>query len=386
MRLESANDGLSVYLGSRLVGRLAQAAGGLVAFQYDRTWQERGFSINPYSLPLTDEVFIPDYDPYQGLFGVFNDSLPDGWGALLLDRMLRRQGIAPASVTPLMRLAIVGASGRGALRYEPEADFPRDAMENDLDQLSVWCQDILEDRPVDDLDAAFAAGGSSGGARPKAYVQDDEGSWLVKFPSGMDPEGIGRLEYDYALCAKACGIDMPDVRLMPSKLCEGYFATRRFDRREDGTRIHMLSASGIVEVSHRVPALDYESLFQISYFLKGGRDDAEQLFRLMCFNVFAHNQDDHSNNFSWLCEDGVWSLSPAYDLTFSQGLGGEHATSVLGNGRPNMDDVLALAKKVGLPGRWARSTAQDIQTACHDLLKEHHTIVVTGQQSRKETR
>lgn len=372
MRLESAAEGLRVYLDSRLVGRLAQTANGLVAFQYDAAWQETGFSINPYSLPLTDEVFVPGYDPFDGLYGVFHDSLPDGWGALLLDRMLRREGINPQTVTPLMRLAIVGATGRGALRYEPEADFPRESVSRDLDQLSLQCRDILENRPVDNLDAAFAVGGSSGGARPKAYIKDETGNWLVKFPSSLDPEGIGRMEYDFALCARACGIDMSDVRLIPSKLCDGFFATRRFDVRDDGSRVHMASAGGIVEISHRLPVLDYENLFQISFFLTGSTDEAEQLFRRMCFNVFAHNQDDHSNNFSWLCEEGTWRLSPAYDLTYSQGPGGEHATTVLGSGRPGMDDVLALAKKVGLPAKRASAAAQEIRAACHELLEGLH--------------
>ena len=368
MRLESVDEGLHVFLGERLVGRLAQTPGGLVAFQYDAAWLETGFSLNPYSLPLTDEVFVPDYEPFDGLFGVFHDSLPDGWGALLLDRMLRKEGINPLDVTPLMRLAIVGSSGRGALRYEPEADFPREDVGFDLDRLCSWCQDILEDRPVQDLDAAFAAGGSSGGARPKAYIKDETGNWLVKFPSSLDPEGIGRIEYAYAQCARECGISLPDVRLMPSKRCEGYFATRRFDLMDDGARVHMVSAGGIVEVSHRMPVLDYENLFQISFFLTGAADETEQLFRRMCFNVFAHNQDDHSNNFSWLCENGIWRLSPAYDLTYAQGPGGEHATCVLGNGRPGMEDVLELAKKVGLPVKQARTAAQDIQEACRRLL------------------
>lgn len=372
MRLENADDGLSVFLGDRFVGRLAQTVGGLVAFQYDAGWMETGYSINPYSLPLTDEVFVPGFNPFDGLFGVFHDSLPDGWGALLLDRMLRREGINPQTVTPIMRLAIVGSGGRGALRYEPEAVFPRGSVDCDLDRLSVRCQDILENRPVEDLDAAYALGGSSGGARPKAYIKDGSGNWLVKFPSSLDPEGIGRMEYDYALCAEACGINIPDVRLIPSKLCEGFFATHRFDLLDDGSRVHMVSAGGIVEVSHRIPALDYESLFQISFFLTGSSDEADQLFRRMCFNVFAHNQDDHSNNFSWLCEDGRWRLSPAYDLTFSQGPGGEHATSVLGNGRPGMDDVLTLAKKVGLPAKRARAIARDIQAACQELLGSLH--------------
>ena len=375
MRLESPNDGLKVYIDDRLVGRLAQASNGLVAFQYSDEWQRGGFSINPYSLPLSNEVFLPTYDPFDGLFGVFHDSLPDGWGALLLDRMLLREGIDPTTVTPLTRLAIVGSSGKGALRYEPEAGFVRSKTTTDLDVLASWCQDILDDHPIDDLDAVYAAGGSSGGARPKAYVEDEQGSWIVKFPSSLDPEGIGKLEYDYALCARECGIHVSEVRLMPSKRCEGYFATRRFDVSPHGTRRHMVSASGIVEVSHRIPALDYESLFQISYLLTGGRDEAEQLYRLMCFNVFAHNCDDHSNNFSWLCDEGTWRLSPAYDLTYSKGMGGEHATSILGNGCPQMDDVLALAKEVGLSARKARTIACDIQARCHELLIAHELPV-----------
>ena len=368
MRLAQPDDGLRVYLGPDLVGRLAQQTDGLVAFQYAGSWLEAGYSINPYSLPLERELFLPDFEPFRGLFGAFHDSLPDGWGALLLDRMLRREGMNPVEVSPLLRLAIVGASGKGALRYEPEAEFPRENLACDLDVLAAWCQDVLQDKPVDDLDAVYAAGGSSGGARPKAYVEDEEGFWLVKFPSNLDPAGIGTMEYEYALCAKECGIDVPDVRLIPSAVCDGYFATKRFDVAPDGSRRHMLSASAIVEVSHRVPALDYESLFQISYFLTSERQDADQLFRLMCFNVFAHNLDDHSNNFSWLCEEGRWRLAPAYDLTYSEGMGGEHATAVLGNGRPGMDDVLELAKRVGLPARAAAAQARDIQAACHDLL------------------
>ncbi len=371
MKLADARDGLLVYIGDLRVGKLAQMANGLVAFQYDEEWRKTDFSLNPYSLPLSDEVFVPDADPFGGLFGVFHDSLPDGWGALLLDRMLHREGINPVTVTPFMRLAIVGSSGKGTLRYEPEVDFPREYNGKNLDQLAQWCNDILEDRSTDKLDEAFAAGGLSGGARPKAYVEDDEGSWLVKFPSSLDPAGIGRIEYDYALCARTCGIRMPSVRLMPSKLCEGYFATKRFDRKPDGTRRHMVSASGVVEISHRIPLLDYENLFQISYFLTGGRGEAEQLFRLMCFNVFTHNHDNHSNNFSWVFDQGRWELSPAYDLTFSQGLGGKHATTVLGNGKPGMNDVVDLACKVGLSVRKARAIAREIQAACQDLLNLH---------------
>lgn len=365
--LEHADNGLSVLLNGCLVGTLARTPDGIVAFQYDRAWVQEGFSINPYSLPLADEVYLPDWQPFGGLFGAFNDSLPDGWGALLLDRMLKREGISPSSVDNLSRLAIVGSSGRGALTYEPQADFPRVQLPIDLDELSALCNDVLSDKPIDDLDAVYAAGGSSGGARPKAYYADEQGSWLVKFPSRIDPADIGRLEYDFMVCAADCGIDVPEYRLFPSSTCGGFFGTRRFDVRE-GKRIHMLSASGLLEVSHRQPVLDYENLFQLSFFLNGSMAEAQELFRRTCFNVFAHNHDDHSNNFTWLCEDGAWRLSPAYDLTFSDTAYHQHATSVLGAGSPGMDDVLALAREVGLSANWARDCVERIRTLCHELL------------------
>lgn len=369
--MPAVSDGvLHVLLGERAVGRLAQTREGLVAFQYESSWLEEGFSINPYSLPLEDMLFVPNWDPFGGLFGAFHDSLPDGWGALLLDRVLRSQGTDPSSVGLLERLAIVGASGRGALSYEPSEDFVRETIPNDLDTLAAICADILADRAVEDLDAAYAAGGSSGGARPKAYVEVDGQAWLVKFPSRFDPKEAGALEFDYMNAAAECGIDVPEYQLFPSKLCSGYFGTKRFDIKDE-KRIHMLSASGLLEVSHRLPSLDYENLFQLSFFLTGSSTEAEQLFRRMCFNVFAHNHDDHSNNFSWLCEEGRWHLSPAYDLTYSETAYHQHSTSVLGVGKPGMDDVLALAKEIGLSAHTARSIASEIYERCHDLLTEH---------------
>lgn len=369
MRLADTSSGLKVCLGKNLVGTLARMSDGRVAFQYDGEWLRSGFSLNPYSLPLEPTVFVPEWQPFDGLFGVFHDSLPDGWGALLLDRMLRQEGLDPGEVDQLDRLAIVGSLGRGALTYHPQSNFELAQEPKDLDELAELSRQILADQKVSDLDAVYAAGGSSGGACPKVNIVDGQGSWIVKFPSSLDPLGIGRQEYEYALAAEACGIEVPEVRLIPSKLCEGYFATRRFDIADDGKRRHMLTASAIVEVSHRIPALDYENLFQISLFLSGGQDEAQRIFSLMCFNVFAHNRDDHSNNFTWLCDDSVWRLSPAYDLTYSEGMGHVHATSVLGKRLPKKEDLLALARRVGLPPRWVRKSVNEIELVCHDLLE-----------------
>ena len=358
---------LHVYLEDNLVGTLARTADGKAAFQYDAAWLRSGFSISPRSLPLEEQVFVADWQPFGGLFGVFNDSLPDGWGALLLDRMLASQGIDPASLGPLERLSLVGKSGRGALHYVPEADFSFPHNTLDLDELAQRAAEIFEAHSTDNLDSVYAAGGSSGGARPKAYYKDEDGEWLVKFPSHIDPPDIGVREYEYMVCAKQCSIQVPTAKLFPSKRCSGYFATQRFDRK-DGKRIHMVSASGLLEVSHRIPSIDYQTLFQLSYFLTQGKREAEELFKRACFNVFAHNYDDHSNNFSWLCEEGAWHIAPAYDLTYSTTAFGGHTTTVMGKETPTADDLLALAAEAGLAAQQAKRIVRDIQDACAELL------------------
>ena len=185
--------------------------------------------------------------------------------------------------------------------------------------LQVWMGErkvgTLAETP-EHLDTIFQMGGSSGGARPKIYYELDGEDWIVKFPASVDRPDIGEQEYRYSLCAKSCGIEMPETRLLPSKNGPGYFAVKRFDRKE-GKRIHMVSAGGLLETSHRIPNLDYTILMRLTMKLTGDYGEVERLYRLMCFNVFSHNRDDHSKNFSYLCEDGRWRLSPAYDLTCS---------------------------------------------------------------------
>ncbi len=359
---------LGVTMDGARVGTLAQTPEGLAAFEYDKVWLTNGFSISPISLPLRSDVFVPKSDPFNGIFGVFQDSLPDGWGALLLARMLRKYGIEPGSISPMTMLALIGSSARGALCYEPEIASSGSTSIKDLDAFSAACQEILADHPTEDLDEVFAAGGSSAGARPKAYIVLDDAEWLVKFPSTMDPAEIGEMEYAYSVAARDCGINMSETRLLPSKHCGGFFATKRFDRKANNQRVHMITASGLLEVSHRFPVLDYEHLFQATRMLTDDLEQTWQVFRLMCFNVYAHNQDDHSNNFAWLYDKG-WTLSPAYDLTYSTSFGGEHATAVCGNGRPDTQDLLSLAERAGLPKRSALIVANEIKERCHALLE-----------------
>ena len=361
---------LKVFYNDILVGTLAKTPERVVAFEYDLDWLNNGFSISPFSLPLIKKVFIPKYEPLDGLFGVFNDSLPDGWGRLLVDRLFLKNKINPTEIDNLNRLAVVQESGMGALTYKPEHRFQTENDVSNLDILAQECSKILESQNSDNLDELFQLGGSSGGARPKILTSIDNEDWIIKFPSSIDPKNIGEKEYQYSLCAKDCGINMTETKLLPSEICSGYFGIKRFDRK-NGKKVHMVSASGLLETSHRLPNLDYNLLMKLTLELTRNYEDIEQLFRLMCFNVFAHNRDDHSKNFSFMYDNNKkeWHLSPAYDLTYSSSFNGEHATTINGEGKnPNLDDILAVAKNIGLNEKSAKNIALDIQEKCKNLV------------------
>ena len=366
---------LEIYSNGSHVGTMAPYQRHLTAFQYSQDWIRNGFSISPFSLPLEPGVKVAKWDPFNGLFGIFADSLPDGWGRLVTDRMLRKEGETPEKVGSLSRLSIVGKSGKGSLEYVPVYKWNTFAETGDLDRLAGECRKLLQAKESEDLDTLFAMGGSSGGARPKVLLHQDDGEWIVKFPSSEDPEDIGLMEYEYNLCAKACGIDIPAVRLFPSRSCVGYFGSKRFDREitSDGERkLHMASASALLEVSHRIPALDYSSLMALTWQLTKSAAELQKMYTLMCFNVFAHNRDDHSNNFSFLCDQGNWRLAPAYDLTYSHSLGGEHATTVAGEGRdPGLEDILRVAKKAGMKESQAKQTASFVRETVYEKLSRY---------------
>ncbi|MDE7247151.1 MAG: type II toxin-antitoxin system HipA family toxin [Lachnospiraceae bacterium] len=364
---------LDVFYHDRPVGTLALYQNRLAAFEYDSDWIMDGFSISPFSLPLQKKVFMPKTDPFEGLFGVFADSLPDGWGRLLVDRLMRKKEINPYEIGNLERLAIVGNSGMGALTYRPAISIENGHGDMGVDEIAKECERILNTESSDNLDYLFAKGGSSGGARPKILTRFHDEDWIIKFPSSDDSKDVGKQEYDYALCAVECGLEMEKVRLFPSEKTKGYFGTRRFDRVSDGEygKIHMVSVAGLLETSHRIPNLDYDTLMQLTLQLTKSMEECEKLYKLMCFNVFSHNRDDHSKNFTFIYRESEkkWELSPAYDLTYSSSIGGEHATTVNGNGiNPGMDDILAVAKKIGLNITKAKKTASNIRECVFEML------------------
>ena len=346
---------LQVFYDGKLVGTLAMIADHKAAFQYSEEWIENGFPISPFSLPLKKQVFVPTKDYFDGLFGVFADSLPDNWGRLLLDRLLRAHKQNPDKLTVLDRLAIVGKSGMGALTYYPEKKIDEQYGDVDLDELAEQCRKILNTEYSDRLDELYRLGGTSGGARPKIMTTVNGEEWIIKFPAHVDGENAGKMEYDYSCCAKKCGIIMSETRLFPSENCEGYFGIKRFDRISDknGTkRIHMLTAAALLELNFEQPSLDYHSLMKLTKILtRDNKKVMREMFRRMCFNVFAHNRDDHSKNFTYLYDDEKdrWSLSPAYDLTYSNTYYGEHTTTVDGNGRnPGRKELLTVGIAAGM--------------------------------------
>ena len=367
---------LQVFYNEKKVGTLALMKNNIVAFEYDSNWITNGFSISPFSLPLKKQVFIPRIDPFDGLYGVFSDSLPDGWGRLLVDRMLNSQNINPREISQIDRLAIVGENGMGALSYKTEYNLLEDKdYQEDYDNLALSCKKILNTEHSADLDKLFKLGGSSGGARPKILTKIDNEDWIIKFPSSLDDNNIRELEYLYSVCAKKCKIDIPETKLFPSKISSGYFGIKRFDRKKLSTgairKLHMISVSGLLETSHRIPNLDYNDLMQLTLNLTKSFEEVEKLFRLMCFNVFSHNRDDHSKNFSFIYNEDLnkWELSPAYDLTYSYSINGEHATTINGNGvNPSLNDILKVAEKIGLDKKKAEKIAIEIrETVRKDL-------------------
>jgi len=366
------NKVLNVFYDDRRVGRIAETPEKLLAFEYDPEWLRSGFSISPFKLPLEKRVFIAPQDPFNGNFGVFNDSLPDGWGRLLIDRMLIKKRIDPSAVSTLDRLAIVGSSGMGALEYKPEMHLVSNIKIDNLNTLAKEIELILNEKyDGRKLEELVKLGGSSGGARPKVLLKIDDEDWIVKFRASVDPKDIGKIEFNYMTAAKTAGLIVPEIKLYEGK----YFGVKRFDRKPDGEKVFMISASGLLDTSHRFPTLDYNSLMALTLELTRDFREVEKMFRLMCFNVFSHNRDDHSKNFSFLYDNNQWQVSPMYDLVYSEGMGGEHATTIDGEGhKPTREHIMAVAKKAGLDLRKAEKVADEVQSAVLALFLKMDTL------------
>lgn len=373
----------------RLMGLLSQRE-GRIFFEYAPDFFNFGLEVSPFKLPLRPGLFEGDPMFAGGLFGLFNDSLPDGWGCLLLDRQLMRRNISYNEIGPIDRLRLIGKDPFGALEYEPAEEGAEETIKIILDSLAREADKILEGRSQEMLDELVALNGSSGGARPKitALVSDDKSkivqnsravpdglsSWIIKFSNKRDRKDLGLHEYVYSLIAKKAGIKMSETYLFPSKNSSGHFGTKRFDR-EGNQKIHIHSASGLLHADFRIPCLDYASLLRLTQLLTKNQQDIEQMVRLMIFNVKAGNKDDHSKNFTFLLDKaGEWHLSPAYDLTRSSGINGEQTAMVNGKGCGITDeDLIKEAQRYNVSAGKVREMITQTEDALADydrLMKE----------------
>ena len=377
---------LHAYGVRRHVGKLA-AHSNAILFQYTPEFLDSGINISPFRLPLSPEVREDPKRTFDGLFGVFNDSLPDGWGLLLLDRTLRKKGSSLHACLPLQRLAMVGAHGMGALEYTPAAEQAEEAVSvAELDALAEDSLRILRDAPVDagQLDKLIQLNGSSAGARPKILVNvaDDyrivpqgagepQGTpWIIKFRSAHEPPNTGLTEYAYSLAAREAGLDMPETHLFPSATSPGYFGVQRFDR-VHGQKVHVHTACGLLHASHRDPSLTYESLLRLTLLLTKDIREVLKMVRLMVFNVRSGNRDDHSKNFSFLLnKENQWRMAPVYDLTPSEGINGEQTCMVNNKGKDITEkDFLAAAATMDVDASTVREIMQQVDAALAEMKK-----------------
>ncbi len=345
------------------VGKLA-LIDGKIYFEYSKEFLKTNLELSPFKLPLKSGAKSNEDGEFEGLFGLFNDSLPDGWGRLLIDRYLRKNSIAPESITSLERLLYVGSNSIGALEYQPS--LSSNIQTNRVEEINLYklnedMQKIIKGSSEDVLEELISLNGSSAGARPKALLQisldkkilfntsetleDGFEHWIVKFSNSYDSNYAGNIEYAYSLMAKVAGLEMPETYLFKSDKKRAYFGIKRFDRVGD-ERLHVHTLCGLVHSNFRVPSLDYDDLLSVTLMLTKNVQELQKAFRLACFNVLAHNKDDHEKNVSFIMkETGEWYLAPAYDLTFSHGPNNWQSMTVMGEGAsPGFNDLLKLAK------------------------------------------
>ncbi len=337
-----------------------------IYFKYDDEFLSKGLNLSPFKLRHNKDIQFSEPTPFHGIFGVFDDSLPDGWGMLLLNRALEKKGLSLNDINILDQLAYIGDTGKGALIYRPafieELEFS-DVL--NIDRLKTAMDEVYYGSSTEVIEELMQLGGSSGGARPKANVgynsatdelihgynilPDNFEHWIIKFPGSEDPIDIANIEYAYSKMAQKAGISMSECKLLESSKGLQVFATKRFDRMKND-RIHMHSMAGLMHDNFRLSSIDYGHIMDTAYRLEKTASARKTVLRLAAFNVYSHNRDDHSKNFSWLMDHyGHWTLAPAYDLTYSSAGIDEHSTRVAGEGaRPGRKHLTELAEEFSI--------------------------------------
>ena len=383
-----------VRLWGSLIGAVSLEDEARVAtFQYNPEFVPSAIQLSPLAMPLSQRRYQFPALPlgsFHGLPGLLADSLPDRFGNALIDAWLATEGRRPDTFNAIERLCYIGTRGMGALEFRPAVGPPLQASKKiSLDALVDLASNVLTHR--NSLRVSFSpkrrhaslteilrVGTSAGGARAKAIIAwnpltQEVRSGQVKAPTGFsywllkfdgvsankdkeleDPKGFTAIEYAYALMAKAAGITMSECRLLE----EGgrrHFMTRRFDRLNDGSKLHMQSLAGLAHFDfNAATAYSYEQAFDVMKRLQLPMISIEEQFRRMLFNVVARNQDDHVKNIAFLMDKtGAWSLSPAFDVTYAYNPDGEwtarHQMTL--NGKTDnfeLEDFRACAATAGL--------------------------------------
>jgi serine/threonine-protein kinase HipA len=379
--------------GSRIAAVSIETGERYATFQYDPAFVRSGIEVAPVMMPLRAQPYsfpgLPQ-DAFSGLPGLLADSLPDRWGTALVNAWLASQGREQSSFDVVQRLCYVGTRGVGALEFQPSheptvaagADLQVDALvrlaSEVLAEREGFVAELSENPDEQAMKAILAIGSSAGGARPKAFIAYNNATgqvrsgqvevgqgfrhWLLKFDGvaragdhGLaDPQGWGAVEYAYSKMARAAGVEMTECRLLEEH-GRRHFMTRRFDRPEDGSKLHMQTVGALEHVSYNEPGTySYEQVMLLIRRLGLGTLVVEQQFRRMIFNVVARNQDDHVKNIAFLMDrQGAWSLAPAYDVIWAWKPGNpwldSHQMSI--NGKRDdftVADLRAVAAVAGL--------------------------------------
>ncbi|MDD9897800.1 MAG: type II toxin-antitoxin system HipA family toxin [Candidatus Melainabacteria bacterium] len=317
----------------------------LVYFEYSKDFP-LSYELSPVVMPrVPDRVWSFDLNQatYHGLPGLLADSLPDSYGQGMMDAWFSRSGVSLGQVNSLDRLSYLGTRAMGALEFYPNQENKSKNGDLEIDQLLDISSKILQSRlgfelDEDDVNRVIQIGSSAGGARAKAVIAynpetgmirsgqvDNPGfeNYIIKLDGVsnealLDPQGYTNIEYAYYLMARDSGIEMSDSLIL-EKQGRNHFLTKRFDRKADGSKLHMQTLCALAHLDYNSPRVySYEFLFRLAQRLELPMQDKEQIFKLMVFNVVGRNHDDHTKNFSFLMDrDARWRLAPAYDLTYA---------------------------------------------------------------------
>ena len=342
-------------------------------FEYSAEALQQGLELSPRHLALRAQAYGGFPEHQMRLPGLVADALPDGWGLMLMDRLFRKSGRAQSGVSPLERLAFIGARAMGTLTFEPADPLVLSREEVQLLELAQQAQAVIADKDTHALRALALMGGSPQGARPKVLVFHDPstghmsnqpfagaGAWLVKFQAQAEHKEVCAIENLYAELARAYGLDMPATRYFDLDKRLAGFGIERFDV-ERGMRVPVHTLAGLLHANFRLPsAVDYGTFLRATRFLTRSQVEVNKAYERAVFNVVFNNRDDHAKNISFrLSQNRTWHISPAYDLTYCEGPGGEHQMDVFGEGRSiTRNHMMDLAKQGGVPMAFAQDSLE----------------------------